>query len=483
LVLERKWIARHGGVYVEKKPGVESSPFLKNPDIKAGKIILTKRNPALVNRELAEYAAQEGNYWFHITSLKLINPNNAPDPLEKYALIQFENNKINELIKIDTLHGKRVFRYIAPLYIEQSCLKCHAFQGYKIGDIRGALSIFLPMDHIYQAIGWNNAIMKFIGAVTILCVSLALFVLVKVLLVKPLKKIKADTEKISSGSLEYISPLKTGDELEELSVAFWEMARELKEYHSVLEDKVRNATYNLTKTNQRLKEANDKLKELYQKKSDFIADVSHELRTPLTAIRGAMDYLMSQGSQDTLPFIEIVKKNVDRLIRMVNNLLDLNRIEMGKDELRIVPHDLSFIVNEVVAICSPLAVKKEIDINIEMPESFIIPLDEDRMKQVLINLISNAIHYSREGGKIFLNIHQDNGFAKIEVVDEGLGIAPEDQERIFEKFQKGKDLTGQGAGLGLTICKKIVEAHGGRIWVESEPGKGSNFSFTLPHDL
>ena len=102
LVLERKWIAKHGGVYVEKRPGIKSSPYLKNPDIKTGKMALTKRNPAFVNREMAEYAAQEGLYWRHITSLKLMNPKNAPDPLEKQALMQFETGEIKELKFITT---------------------------------------------------------------------------------------------------------------------------------------------------------------------------------------------------------------------------------------------------------------------------------------------------------------------------------------------------------------------------------------------
>jgi len=480
IVLERKWIAKHGGVYVIKRPGITSNPFLQNPDLKIGRITLTKRNPAFVTRELANYAAQEGTYWFHITSLKLINPDNAPDAIEKYALDMFARGKIKELVRKERLNGRRVLRYIAPLYIEEPCLECHAFQGYRLGDVRGAISIFLPMDKVYQAIRGSQIKMALTGIVTIAAVSVALFLLCSFLVIRPLRKIKTDTEALRHGQLESPVPLETGDELEDLSKAFCSMAHQLKEYHAQLEERVRSATANLRETNQRLLEANEKLRELHQKKSDFIANVSHELRTPLTAIRGALDYLISQADEKTLSFIELVKKNVDRLIRMVNNLLDLTRIELGKAELRILPHDLSFLINEAIAICAPLAERKGIKIKADLPDSLVLQLDEDRIKQVLINLISNAIEYSEENSLIQLNARLQDGFAKVEVIDQGIGIHPADQERIFEKFQKGRNAAGQGAGLGLTICKTIIEAHGGRIWVESRPERGSRFCFLLP---
>lgn len=141
IVLTRKWNAQHGGVYVVKKEGDESNPYLENPDIKAinGKIY-TKKNPALMTREISEYAGKEGLFEFHITSLLPVNPDNKPDEFEKEALGLFEKGT-KEIFKTETLHKRKHFRYMAPLYVEESCLQCHEKQGYKTGDIRGGISV------------------------------------------------------------------------------------------------------------------------------------------------------------------------------------------------------------------------------------------------------------------------------------------------------------------------------------------------------
>ncbi len=141
IVLTRRWNANYGGVYVEKKPGIESNPYLLNPDIKSmeGKVY-TKKNPALMTREISELAAKDDDYFFHITSLKLKNPNNKPDDWESKALLSFEQGKTEDLTR-ETIDGKVFYRYMAPLKVEKSCLTCHADQGYKVGDIRGGISV------------------------------------------------------------------------------------------------------------------------------------------------------------------------------------------------------------------------------------------------------------------------------------------------------------------------------------------------------
>jgi signal transduction histidine kinase len=483
IVITRKWVSSHGSgvVYVEKLSGIKSNPYLTDPDIRdtSGKVY-TKRNPAIVTRELSEYAAKEGLYWFHITSLKLVNPDNAPDDFEKEALIEFEKASKNEFFRIEDIKGKKVFRYMAPLYIEKECLQCHAAQGYKVGDVRGGISVFMPMEEAVMAIRSNATMMKITGALTIFFVSLVLMFLIRFFVVKPITKLKRDTVQIGTGSYETFSPLKTGDEIEELSTSFYEMAGKLKEYHTTLEDKVKIATEDLARVNKKLIEANRRLEELNKKKSAFMADISHELRTPLTAIKGAMDYLIAKSDDGTTQFLEIVKNNADRLIRLVNDLLGLSRIEMGMISMMLKHHDISTLIDETVVTYQSLAGEKKIKLEVNTEKGLMASIDEDRIRQVLINLISNAIQFTPEGGEIAVTAYRGNNNIIVSVSDNGSGIAPKDQERIFEKFHKVRDSGSKGAGLGLAISKGIIEAHGGSIRVESEIGNGSTFIFTLP---
>lgn len=173
IVLTRKWNAQYNGIYVEKKNGIKSNPYLKNPDIftNDGKIY-TKKNPALMTREISEIAQKEDLFSFHITSLKPINPANQADTFETTALHSFENNK-KEYYKKLKLDNKIIFRYMAPLYTEKSCLSCHADQNYKIGDIRGGISLTYNITNINKTIKFNNLLFISLGLITI-----ALFILI-----------------------------------------------------------------------------------------------------------------------------------------------------------------------------------------------------------------------------------------------------------------------------------------------------------------
>ncbi len=159
IVLTRRWNANYGGVYVEKKEGVLSNPYLENPDIEAadGKVY-TKKNPALMTREISAYAEKEGLFKFHITSLRPLNPDNRADEFEQLALLRFEEGE-KEYFKTIKEKGEFFFRYMAPLYVEESCLLCHAKQGYKSGDIRGGISVTFDVSRIKNTIKWQNNIL------------------------------------------------------------------------------------------------------------------------------------------------------------------------------------------------------------------------------------------------------------------------------------------------------------------------------------
>ncbi len=169
IVLARKWNANYGGVYVEKKPGVESNPYLENPDIRTvdGRAF-TLRNPAIMTREISEYAEKEGMFKFHITSLKLINPHSKPDEFEEKALQQFETGAVKEVSRTELVNRRSYFRYIAPLYIEKDCLQCHKHQNYALGEVRGGISISFDIEELQSKIRYNTITIVVFGIVTTL---------------------------------------------------------------------------------------------------------------------------------------------------------------------------------------------------------------------------------------------------------------------------------------------------------------------------
>lgn len=167
LVLTRKWNAQHGGVFVEKTPGMESNPYLENPDIigSNGKTY-TKKNPALMTREISEIADREGAFQFHITSLKPLNPGNTPDYFERQALLRFAQGE-KEAISKETDDGITYYRYMAPLFVEKSCLSCHAKQGYQLGDVRGGISVRFNINAMERAMMLNRILIGLLFTVTL----------------------------------------------------------------------------------------------------------------------------------------------------------------------------------------------------------------------------------------------------------------------------------------------------------------------------
>jgi signal transduction histidine kinase len=237
-----------------------------------------------------------------------------------------------------------------------------------------------------------------------------------------------------------------------------------------------------------LQEANERLKELDRLKSEFVSDVSHELRTPLTSIKGYVDYLLEgiagELSQPQRDFLIRVKGNTDRVLRLINDLLDLARIEAGRVDLHPVRLSLLEVATEVIDALKPLASEKGIDLGTRFPETdAFVRADRDHLSQVLLNLTHNAIKFTPPGGHVLVQAKaQGDGNVVTVVQDTGEGIPQEEWERVFDKFHQVSQTPPQpkGSGLGLTITKKLLELQGGKIWVRSDPGKGSEFSFTLP---
>jgi signal transduction histidine kinase len=353
-----------------------------------------------------------------------------------------------------------------------------------VGDVRGAISVSVPMDHALSVIRSSKKGMLLTSVATISILMIVLFVMMKELVLSPVKQLMVSMQDFSRSEKHETTIMRTGDELEDLSKSFVEMSRTLTEYHNSLENKVQQATKSL-------EQANASLTELNEKKSDFIAKISHELRTPMTSIKGAMDYLIakipkiSQSSNDTrdiIEFLGVIKKNADRLIRMVNDTLDLERIESGILDLHLNQFDMISLIKEAIISFQTVAAENNITFTIVAHSKVFITADEDMIRQVLINLISNAINFSPHGSEIRIAVTDSDKTLIVSLTDNGPGIPDNVKDKIFDKFYTiGKR---HGTGLGLSICKGIIEAHKGEIKVSSTKREtGSTIFFTLPQSI
>jgi signal transduction histidine kinase len=244
----------------------------------------------------------------------------------------------------------------------------------------------------------------------------------------------------------------------------------------------------LEKATAELKAANAQLQELDRLKDDFISTVSHELRTPLTSVRSLSEILHTNPDIDSdqiEKFTGIIIKESDRLIRLISQVLDYEKIESAQITWSVASLNLDDVINDAVASTRQLIQDKNIRINLDI-EPHIPPVsgDRDRLVQVMVNLISNAVKFCEAGrGYIAVRLRVNAAHLLVQVEDNGIGIKPENLNRVFEPFHQIKNPTRgrpMGTGIGLTITKRIIDFHHGRIWAESKPGKGATFSFTLP---
>ena len=427
-ILYRRWNAMHGGVYVPITEATQPNPYLSDVperDITtpSGKR-LTLMNPAYMTRQV--YGLMEKGYGVrgHITSLNPLRPENSPDTWETEALRALERGRV-EVSSIGQIEGKEYFRLMRPFITEERCLKCHAKQGYHEGDIRGGISVSIPMEPL--RVLENKHILTFGTVHGLLWVA----------------------------GLVGIS---------------WSMRRirRSEQERNQAEEELRRMTQELARSNAELEQ--------------FASTASHDLKEPLLAITIGLKLLKKryEGKLDSEAdkFITETIDEANWMQILISDMFSYSRVGTSGKPFELT--DSAAVLKRSLAnLRIPLEQSGAVVTHDSLPEVMADPL---LLGQLLQNLIGNAIKFhGEETPRAHVSAEQKENEWVFSVSDNGIGIPAEHSERIFEIFQRlhnKKDYPG--TGIGLATCKKIVERHGGRIWVKSEPGKGSTFYFTIP---
>lgn len=402
--------------------------------------------------------------------------------------------------------GDRTFyQYYQPVYWKQSCLfACHddlATAG-SLSAAEGAAGaiekepfrvakVVTRIERPATAEIQIRAILIAVGIGAFFLAMIALYIIVKYIIIKPLKHLTDVSNDISRGKTELRAELKTNDEFEELAASFNRMLRHLTETQADL----RGANHNLDAKVDELAQLNMRLYEMNRLKDDFLANMSHELRTPLNSIIGFSEVLhgIDALTDKQKRYAQNIQKSGRVLLEMINDILDLAKIEAGKMELRPTEFDIDALLGAHCDMVRSLSDEKNIDLTVE-PSADPQPLYQDQAKvqQILTNLLSNAIKFTPEGGRITVGARRlPDDRLEMWVTDTGIGIAEDDRRTIFEKFRQSSKMLENdgltreysGTGLGLSIVKELCKLLGGEITVESALGQGSTFCVRLPWTL
>ncbi len=459
--LTRQWVADHNGLFLLKRDGVEANPFLSDGEIRVSSgHWLVKRNPAMVTRELSLYAAEEGFCQYGVISLHPINPANAPDEFERKGLERFRKG-VSEAIEVETRQDGKFLRYLAPLYVESGCIKCHGKQGYEVGDIRGGLSVTVPMDWAYQAIARNNQMLLIIGVVTICLVSLVIFVLFDTLVARRLARLVTAMDGLSGETnCEAYGRLPAGnDEVGRLSLSFMDLCQRLTVSRQELARTQEQVIYN----------------EKQAALGRLVAGLGHEINNPLAGMLNCVKIMekTADDPQAQQRYLGLLVKGLDRVKHIVRQLLNFGRQESLHPQMVKVDD----LIRECCELLSYSLNNIALQLDLEVRRFF--PVDKEALKQVVMNVGMNAIQAMSDGGTLTVRSRKENGTVILEFEDTGTGISRENLSKIFEPFFTTKDV-GEGTGLGLSVTYTLIQRMGGRIWVKSEEGQGSCFYVELP---
>ncbi|MFV2059452.1 MAG: ATP-binding protein [Gammaproteobacteria bacterium] len=426
----RLWASKHGGVYVpttEHTPPNPALGHLPNRDIETQNgTKLTLMNPAYMLRQMRNDYAKLYGIKTKITAEVLLNPINAPDEWELNALNEFKKG-VKEITAQAVIDGKPYLRLMRPMFMKQSCMKCHGHLGFKVGQLRGGVGVAIPLEHYFK--NSSNAInFMFFGHFILWGIGIiGIFIF----------------------------------------------------YHY-------SKQWSIGKRQSLLYEQNTlQAEKSNEEKSKFLSRMSHELRTPLNSIIGFTQLLQLESKGELQQeYCSEVLNSSRHLLNLINEVLDLSKIESGQIDLSIEDLNYYNILKDSISMVSPLTSGNNIKIELKEPENknSLVAADKTRLKQIIVNLLSNAIKYNKNKGEVIVDTSISGNKVKFSFSDTGIGLTSEQISKLFIPFNRlHSELTDiEGTGIGLSISRKLIEAMGGEIGVESENNNGSVFWFDLP---
>ncbi|RDH84469.1 MAG: hypothetical protein DIZ80_03035 [endosymbiont of Galathealinum brachiosum] len=584
----RIWATKHGGVYVKPDDRTPPNTFLKhipNRDIVTTEgIKLTLMNPAYMMRQMIEEYEEDYGIKGSITGKITLNPINHADEWESQALDRFKTGE-SEVYEESTINGEPYLRYMKPMVMEEGCIKCHGHLGFKVGDIRGGVSVSIKLKPYLNLINTSIRSITIDHIVVLMVFYIGIFSYSRVdkkryIAQKAYEKNRIQYEinlekKVKSRTLELKNKERESNEitrkLEEIMnnaadgiitsdergviISFNRAAENMFGYSSeetigrslnillpdssknthdsyinkylhtgistiigssrVLEAKRKNAEcfpiniaiseikinekriftaifHDITKQKQNeieLIQAKNDAENANKVKTDFISAMSHDLRTPLNAVLGFCQLLATNQEE---PLTENQKDNVkeimdggNHLLHLINDILDLAKIEAGKISLNTESINVYSIIDECITLVKTLTNEKNIIIknHLKISNNYFVRADNTRLKQILLNLLSNAIKYNNDNGSIDINLTEiSNNYLKICIIDNGTGIPENKQHQVFNPFTRFHSSAQhiEGTGIGLTVSKQLIEAMNGNINFKSKLNQGSSFCIELP---
>ncbi|MFY8274235.1 ATP-binding protein [Pseudoalteromonas sp. SSDWG2] len=348
----------------------------------------------------------------------------------------------------------------------------------------------IPKDKLYQAGKVISVITALIVIISIFTLPILIFIVVRNLLLNPIEQLGEASHRVGANDLSVRLEQNRSDEVGQLFSDFNHMVDkihqsqgELEEYKNTLEERVELRTIELEQANHALELAIEQAEQANQLKSRFLANMSHEIRTPLTAIMGFTEQLLENNKVDddrVKQQLTTVLRNSRHLLELINNILDLSKIEAEKLSVNYEPVSLYDLFDDLASIISAQAQQKDLDFDIQysFPLPKYINSDATRLKQILLNILTNAVKFTAQG-HVFLHVSYDHDTLKFVITDTGIGISEQELSRIFKPFEQADSTTTRrfgGSGLGLCIAKNLSELLGGDVWAQSEQGKGSQFT-------
>ncbi len=395
----------------------------------------------------------------------------------------------------DETSGKKYIISFYPILNQKECYHCHGSSR----KVLGSMIVKVGAERVYTTVAAlrNRTIILTLLGISI--VMTMVYLIVNKFIRRPVEGLAEKAKRFAEGDMSASVEIKTEDEIGILGRTFNYMVERVSSSSKRLEEEIERKTALLNERTRLLgllERANKELRELDRLKSTFLANMSHELRTPMNAIIGYTELLLDRVdgpiNEEQEKSLRKVATNARHLLQLINDVLDISKIEAGKIELEIKELDVKWLVDSVIPTFEPMIKQKGLTLSVNIDEGLpSVYGDEDRIKQILINLLSNAVKFTHKGGITINAKVSERGvkpgeppiFAEICVEDTGIGIKEEDISRIFDKFVQ-VDLTTvrqyEGTGLGLSITRGLVSLHKGLIWVTSKYGEGSKFCFTLP---